>query len=320
MNPEDGGRLTRGTRLTVESGFEIIKCDFHDSLELVATNQRLLPSETGGGEDERTRMLEYMRAVSQRYDGIGSSRVALDYSSMVSALFYPVNLTNPDPKMAELPRLISNTDAEMHAIKMRVTEVVRDRVDGSRPSIDWQGVVDMVVARYADNLKNMAERVDTIESMRRTVNHLLDTVIDYAEDDPEFSKAKARCTHQYLYTISPATQEDALIFAAVERVTSSICSTLFHVRRLVVESEQVDESSLSAASDSLRSLIDKLRWTRWTRCPQCDYDEVCYTAMYPWGDRASHRQPGCRNATSLGGYDNYWFQCRWRSEDHKWAN
>ena len=41
-------------------------------------------------------LLDYIREVESQYHGIDGGRVRLAHSSMVSAYFYPTNLSNPE--------------------------------------------------------------------------------------------------------------------------------------------------------------------------------------------------------------------------------
>ncbi len=145
--------------IRMEAGFEIIKCDFSVGLELVTARRRPGSGDSGNVNGGGVLLLEYMRAVSQRYSGIGRDRARIDWGSMVSAWWYPVDLTNPNEsgEAAGLPRLVNVSDEELDAMKARIREKIAARLAGGqrRPGtqIDWQGVVDMIVARYADRIK-----------------------------------------------------------------------------------------------------------------------------------------------------------------------
>lgn len=298
--------------IRMEIGFEIIKCDFSDSMELLAANQRPDDGDLGLDGYRDTQLIENIRAVSQRYHGIGASRVALDFSSMISPMFYPVNLTNPDPNKPEphLRRLASVTDEELRVIKTRIREVVRDRVDGKQASVDWQGVTDMIVARYADRLWNMAETVDSLKVLQGVVNGLLNTHIDYSVEDEGYEKAITNCAKHYVQFSPVTTEQDRLISVAIRSVTQTICATLFDVRKMIVnDANHASEESFTAAKDLLKSLNNKLRWSRWKECTSCSFDEVCFLPMWPLGDKDSYNRPNCRNITTAqkGWIDNqYW--------------
>ncbi|KAK4112564.1 hypothetical protein N656DRAFT_845315 [Canariomyces notabilis] len=326
--------------LRMEAGFEIIKCaPFLDGMELLEANRR--PERRpglsfggggggggggaregpGGGTEGYTRVhtLELVRALAQRYHGIGGGRVVVDYSSMVSGLFYDVNLTNPDASRAALPRLVGLSDGELRGIKERVEEVVRARREGGKRVVDWQGVTDLIVARYADRLMYMAWHIDALEDMQGEVNALLNTYIDYGAEDKGFKAATARCSKHYTRTVRPETLEDGVILTALETVTFRICRVLFDVRELVVGDTKAGEEAFTYAKLMLRGLMDQLRWTRWKECLGCGYHEVCFVPMWPFGDKDSYERPNCRNATSIqnGWRDNgYWEWPRRRRPGH----
>ncbi|KKY31587.1 hypothetical protein UCDDA912_g08451 [Diaporthe ampelina] len=300
--------------IRMEAGFEIIHCDFRDGLEQVQALQRPDPrdGDHGPGRGGFSGNFEFMRALSERYQGIGSSRTAVDFSSMVSAFFYPVNLTNPDPKRPDLPRLASVTDAQLAAIKADLNRVISEKRDGYNRTVDWQDVTDLIVSRYADRLKYMAEKVSSASQLLEEINHLLTVYIDYSSKDPDQTPyAINRCTNFYLDGISPQTNADQLIHAAVKSVTSEICSRLFGAREILIDrsrkSDELEAVALSDAMHTIRSLMEYLGWARFKRCSQCDVDEVCLIPMWPFGTKEDYESPRCANSSSIGGGgENYW--------------
>lgn len=294
--------------IRMEAGFEIIKCNFSDGLEQIQVLQR--PDSGNNGPPRRGALgnLELLRGLSERYHDIGSTRTIVDYSSMVSVFFFPVNLTNPDPKRPDLPRLSSTSDAELAAIKTYLTAVIEERRGAPLSGLDWQDITDIIVSRYADRLKFMAEKVDSVETMRDEIRFLLDVFIDYSgkEKDPGIPAAVERCTNFYLRSVTPATKADRLIYTALESVTSQICSTLFRLRELLVTNPNPDESSVAASVDALRSLMDSLKWTRFKRCPPCAIDEVCLIPMWPFGTVEEYNTPRCTNGSDTRSGENYW--------------
>ena len=137
--------------IRMEAGFELILCNFTSGVEALSINRT--PELDGRSEENRQmKRFEYMRALEKRYGGIAAGRVKVDYSSMVSAFFYPINLTNPspDPVQASLPRISRHNKPVLRQIKSDLKGVLaRERGNG----IDWQGVVDLIVTRYSDRLK-----------------------------------------------------------------------------------------------------------------------------------------------------------------------
>ncbi|KAI1410542.1 hypothetical protein F5Y13DRAFT_181242 [Hypoxylon sp. FL1857] len=293
--------------IRMEPGFEVIYCDFTDGLRLISTNRRPGMDEPGSVEDMWMMSFEWVRAAAQRYNGIGSSRVLLDYSSMVSAFFFPINLTNPDPKRPELPRLVGATSGEMDVVREHVARSVARSVSSGQVPVNWQGVTDMVVTRYANRLPLIAQ-TDSIEVIRSEVNGLLNIYIDYPETDEELVAARQRCTEFYLQPVQARTPEDKFIYAALENTTATICEALFKARQLVVEDRDIDESgAVDTVKQIISDLMEMLRWSGWKECGRCQPDEVCFVAMWPLGNVEDHYNPTCRNFTDIGGRHNYWW-------------
>ncbi|KAK9787667.1 hypothetical protein AB5N19_03367 [Seiridium cardinale] len=285
----------------MEAGFEIIKCDFSEGLKEIQALQRPDQNRGPGGFGN----IEFIRGLSERYQGIGSTRTIIDYSSMVSAFFFPVNLTNPNLKRQDLPRLFSVERDQMAAIKAHLGDVVADRRDAPARIIDWQDVTDLIVGRYSDRLKYMAESVDSIPSMANEVNFLLTLFIDGSGAETT-EEAIDRCANFYLRSVTPVTDSDHLIKVALQTVTHEICSTLFRVHDLVVTDPAPDEPSLAAASSALRALMQSLNWTRFKRCPACAINEVCVIPMWPMGTVEEYNNPRCSNGSEVEDGERYW--------------
>ncbi|KAH9899006.1 hypothetical protein F4778DRAFT_181677 [Xylariomycetidae sp. FL2044] len=299
------GRWNIDGFIRMEPGFEAIYCDFSNGLRLVSTNQE--PSSDGPGrvDNMRMAMFQWARAASQRYLGIGASRVRLSYSSMISAFFYPLNLTNPNPKRPELPRLSQATEAELDAMREHLKELLSNPHWEEVASVDWQGVTDMVVSRFADPLLLMSQ-TDSLNATRDELNNLLNIYIDYSQDDPSLSHAQQRCSQFYLQPVTAKTPEDHLIHAAIQSTTTKICSALFAVRRIVIESRDANDESLAVAQDVIRGLMGELSWSKWKECGRCGTDEMCFVAMWPFGAVEDHYAPSCLNYTAVAGRRGYW--------------
>ncbi|KAA8566804.1 hypothetical protein EYC84_009903 [Monilinia fructicola] len=110
--------------LRMEAGFEIILCSFKDGVEFLSASRR--DENSGFGKDD-VDSFEYVRALGYRYQGIMGGRVEVDYSSMVSAFFYPINLTNPDASRSELPRLTTASESnDLRKVRSDLLELFRD--------------------------------------------------------------------------------------------------------------------------------------------------------------------------------------------------
>ena len=137
--------------IRMEAGFELILCNFTDGLDFLSA--RKTPQyDRPEGYDEMSRF-EYMRGVAARYQGITAGRLTIDHSAMVSAFFYPLNLTNPDQSRPDLPRLVSSEVEAIGHLKSDLRQVLSLDRPQQHSGIDWQGVVDMIVTRYSDRLQ-----------------------------------------------------------------------------------------------------------------------------------------------------------------------
>ncbi|KAI0597573.1 hypothetical protein F4775DRAFT_249025 [Biscogniauxia sp. FL1348] len=302
--------------IRMEPGFEIIYCHFRDGLKLISARTQASQDDAGSLNDGNAARFQWASAAAQRYHSIGGSRVLLDYSSMVSAFFYPINLTNPDHERPELPRLTQATDAELATMRDRVAHNSLRLGPHARRPVDWQGVADMVVARYGDRLPYMAA-TESLHLFKQEVNNLLNVYIDYAEEDAGFAAARARCGEYYLLPVSPRTPEDQLIHAGIGSTLDTICGALFDVRKLVVEDPEADESSLVAGREVVKNLMAVLQWSKWKECGACKADEVCFIAMWPFGSAEDHFHPSCLNVSAMAGrQQNYWRMPGWGPPGH----
>lgn len=300
----------------METGFELIYCNFTSGLDLLSVNRKPVP---GSAESlHQWTLFEYVREASKRYMGNFGGRLKLDYSRMVSAFFYPANLTNAQGG-AKYPRISSAGPEQIARIREDLGEVMmRGEVtttDTSSESIDWQGVVDMVVARYSDRLLYMASGELTHQGFLGVVNNLLNMYGDYNQTT-EAEVMLGKCAEHYLLPISPRARSDELIYAAVSTVLQEICGTLFAVREklLVVEREnptghEGDHERYWGAGgegkeekgplEMVRELNAWLDWTDWKLCPTCPLDEVCFVAMFPYGTKEDHESPMCKNSSEV---------------------
>ena len=276
--------------IRMECGFELIKCDFEDGLDFISHKQR--PDYMTLEARTVMFLLDFIRDIASRYHGIDGGRVQLDYSSMVSAFFYPANLSNPDkdPGQAALPRLVEADKNVLQRIKSDLGDAVRK----SKPngSVDWQGVADMIVKRLAPRLEWMAAGMEQ-EMFLSQVNMLLNTFVDY-EIDGEQDPVSA-CSEHYLQPVQLSTEQDRLIAAAFKTVTRRICSTLFYVRGILLEKHQKNSTGIiedvGSEVELIRDLKEWLDWSDWKACGQCKVNEVCFIAVFPFGSEEDHNNP-----------------------------
>ncbi|KAK2627798.1 hypothetical protein QTJ16_002444 [Diplocarpon rosae] len=285
--------------LRMEAGFELILCNFSSGVDFLSAAQR--PDYDKPEAYADLSHFEYVRGVAARYHGITAGRVAVNYSSMVSAFFYPLNLTNPDPSRAELPRLPASEREGLARIKSDVLGLFSQ--PRSVESVDWQGVVDMVVTRYADRLQLLASNL-TERALLSEINFLLNVFVDYAE--PSLSIATERCATSYLTLLTLRTESDFLIYEAIVTVTRKICSTLFELREILLNEDKELTKLKESPNAAIQELIEYLSWSTWLECGKCGYDEVCYVAIWPWGGVEDHFSPGCRKSDEMSDRRGYW--------------
>ncbi|EFQ33071.1 hypothetical protein CGRA01v4_13287 [Colletotrichum graminicola] len=249
--------------IRMEIGFESIYCDFFDGLDLVSMLRRPWMDQVEG--EYGMNLFEWARAVSQRYDGIGAGRVRLDFGGMVSGLWYPLNVTNPNGR-GDMPRLGLPADGERGVILGRVEEIVKG-AKWAEGKVDWQGIVDMMVSRYADRIEALADEGEDggDEAFLGQVLVVTNSFVDYprdasdsaaaaaarGEEDDYVKDARERCAASHL---APATvrrdewtPEDSMLHAAISTVAERICGDLFDVRGLVLEAAPALASAFSQA-------------------------------------------------------------------------
>ncbi|KAH6657010.1 hypothetical protein BKA67DRAFT_553967 [Truncatella angustata] len=292
--------------IRMEPGFEVVYCNFGDG----GVHQVSATRHYKGFRPMEHHIYQYfqwVKAASQRYYGIGGGRVRVDYASMVSAYFYPLNLTNPNITMAEHPRLSAASLEELAVIRKHVERMTPKQRQKSFSGVDWQGVTDLVVTRYADRLALMAT-YDSVTAINVSLHHLIDTHIAYLDDDIDFDSARRACASHYLAGAIPETAEEEFIYAGILGTTELICKTLFDAHSLVEKAAYTDHDATREALSLVKDLMDKLRWSEWKQCGPCKMDEVCFIAMWPFGNTEDHYNPSCHNASTLVGRDSYW---RW---------
>lgn len=165
---------------------------------------------------------------------------------------------------------------------------------------DWQAITDLILTRYSDRLHRL-----TLSSAYPTplahdieVSLLLRPFIDYSNRN--LTHEHILCTHHFLPPLSsyPA----SLASNAITLISSQICSTLF--------SSLENSTSLDQKTLLIKHLTASLQWTSWKQCrPGCDYDQVCFTAIWPFGSLEDHLRPSCQNGAEIGnseGKDRYW--------------
>ncbi|OJJ48712.1 hypothetical protein ASPZODRAFT_62150 [Penicilliopsis zonata CBS 506.65] len=284
--------------LRMEAGFEIILCDFGRDLETVSISQvKRRERGSGGGPGGSGNFNSWMKAIADRYDSIGGHRVSLDFDHFVTAYSYPLDLF-PD-KSFPLPRLEHIPAAELDRVRADLDAMILTR-SPSADNFDWQAVTDMIVKRYALELRFLASgNLTTLESLQGEVERVLSPFIDQSDSyENEFRRDTVtadRCARQFISSRAP---QESYAAQAVYRVAHAVCATLVAVSR---------EESYPAALGTLHRLIDWLAWSTWKQCNGCADNEICVVPIWPEGSLEDYQHPQCREALHpfVGG-ERYW--------------
>ncbi|OAQ78555.1 hypothetical protein VFPBJ_06676 [Purpureocillium lilacinum] len=302
----------------VEIGFEVVYCDFDIGLDPMSVTRSVMPQDKVFKEDML--MYQMARAASREYEGLGG-RLRLDFSSMVSGFFFPINVSSTDPTRPDLIRLGAASMDEILDLKRHLREMcLRPR----RFTVDWQAaVVDGLVDRFADRLISMVSRKLPAEHFIGELERA--TLVYY--DAPALpgdlaaknrtAEAIDRCTEHHLLPALAREDkwhfEDKLIYTAVGIVARDICQTLFQALSALQRARATPEGAglreaIAHGQKALRHLTDRLAWTEWKKPRPCSVDQVAFVAMYPFGDDEDHWHPGCRSIEDLLGFGRhgYW--------------
>lgn len=306
--------------IRMEAGFEIIYCDWtpKGGLDLLSVQGSPFRNETGidipNTSTALTVAFEWFRAAAQRFHGHPAGRLEVDWSSMVSAFGYPVNLTNADRERQDLPRLVNTTREERRNIRARLREVVVERGGRStaeKGMVNWQGIVDKIVTRFSKRLWSMANADMKTGDLIAMIGSLIDPFTDYLDHSPMAEQlAIGRCAQHYVepQLLHPETwtPEDHAIAAAIAVVSSTICTSLFSARNIFRSNGTESKSSTYKAQQTLQKLIDDLKWSTWRECEGCASNEICSIPMFPMGSKEDYYRPSCKNIIGMLSNRGYW--------------
>ncbi|KAJ2983281.1 hypothetical protein NQ176_g801 [Zarea fungicola] len=307
--------------IRAEIGFEMINCNFTGTVTQMKVKSRIRGEDKIG--DMSMHVYQLIRAATQRYDGLGA-RLRIDFSSMVSGLFYPINTTNPDPLHPEFKRLSATPVENLRVIKNHVAEIAK--ADFQPFLIDWRYIVDTIVERFSDRLAAMADdNVDDMEfvnEIEAVATSYIDAMAlessagDSRDRDALITKSIKDCMDHYLYPALPFSgrwnQADHMLYHSVITVTNGICKTFiqgwrdlrdasaFHGNTIRYSRGNKERAALVKAKLQVRQLTSHLGWTTWRKTHPCPVDEAMFVAMWPYGDSEDHFNPGCRRRSQLG--------------------
>ncbi|KAL7917941.1 hypothetical protein ACQKWADRAFT_265908 [Trichoderma austrokoningii] len=307
--------------MRMEIGYEVIWCDFKSDL-IHESSVRALIQEDRLKEDRFLNTYIWTRAVAERYDGLGGDRVKMDFSSMVSGFFFPINISHTDPERPDLIRLKAATLEHRLDIRAYLLKVFSEP---RRFNVNWQGIVDMIVTRFSKRLAAMASTVLSADMFIEELEHATLTYLEapglpddatlMAGDGGKNLTAEAidRCATIYLKPSLLSRQnwtlQDDLIHTSLLAVMQHICNDLYLMRSVLLQAAPdpsydaylIDKSmdndemneAVSQSRAIVRNLVDELAWTTWKKPQLCAEDEVLLTVMWPFGDSKDYYNPGC---------------------------
>ncbi|KIX06756.1 uncharacterized protein Z518_04732 [Rhinocladiella mackenziei CBS 650.93] len=292
--------------IRMEAGFEIIMCSFAKNLDFLQAVRAgsIAPDGEEPPPDDRffgdRNIWDWVQAIAARYDGIGGGRVKLNYDRFVTSYHYDLDLFTGDDG---LPRLENIPVSSLDKIRDDIHSMVNDWDPSinlyEEKAIDWQKVADMVVERYAKELKYLVS--GALTEPEEFFHELVRILRVFVDSDARNTTAEVdRCVAQMIpieYDVSCS-----VAGRAVHSVARTICSALFAAFDAHVP--------LLDTMDNLRSLIEYLDWTVWKRCPECPLGTVCFIPVWPFGTTEDHEHPQCRNASELEGRRGYWGSLR----------
>lgn len=266
--------------LRMEAGFEVILCSFEDNLDIVSINQqqqRGASKRRGSSRDQWS----YYTAVAARFDGIGAHRARLHTDHFLSVFAYP-NAFKFDH--AGFPRVINDT-----LVTRTLRRDLRKMV--TQPSVpadstDWQGISDLIVARYAERIAYLAsDKTKTLLDFQEEADRAMKPFIDYANRDDH--QEVARCASQFLDPV--ANSSTSLAAISVRETHTHICRTLLRASKATSHAEGMS---------FVGQLKEWLGWATWKRCRGCELGEVCMIPIWPWGSKADFEHPSCSDLSS----------------------
>ncbi|KAL4950290.1 hypothetical protein BDW69DRAFT_187495 [Aspergillus filifer] len=264
----------------------------------------------GNGNDNtkpRGKPKSLLYAITSRFNGIGGDRVVLNYNNFMTAYTYDLDLfpsTNSSgtEKEKRSPRLQHTPSSDLKPIRKDLTTLILEHdVNDNKPN--WQSIADLIVAKYAPILRDLApRRQDDKLTSRREHQHKYkqSSMLKISEilspfASPSKDETLSLCASQF---VSIPNTNSTLAHRALYSISKTICSTLLNL-----ENEE-DEEMIHA---SIAELMKYLDWTTWKECRGCKGDEFCAVPIWPNGSEEDFERPRCeRFEDGWGGRSGYW--------------
>lgn len=310
--------------LRMEAGFEIILCEFEGNVErknVVAYNGERDEDRPGKGGKGRGGVMggwRYVKAVSERFHGIGGDRVTLDYENFVSVFAYDQEgdmglWKNDVVSDTPHPRLINASPEQLHQVRDAVTAMILKSDGVVEEGRNWQALEDMVIERYSQALHHLHTDASVRRSKENFAAYLNTLLRPFISPSARNSTLEIeRCVAQIVPPFPlPPLSSASLAHTTLHQVTTRICSAL--VNALDASTLTLSRSLAATSSppyhalDLIDKLVGYLQWTTWKECGSCADEEVCFIPIWPMGSLENHKNPQCVKEAGVGtGYWGRW--------------
>lgn len=286
--------------LRMETGFEVIVCNATDTVKMVESHRIVMPPDSDSSNPDPhahhpwgSNFAAWIEAAASRYDGIDGNRAIVSTHEMASAFSFASSRIMG----SMLPRAADLTPAQRRRTYEAVTTMVlQDHGSGSSHNV--QTLADLVLERYARPLALLAsDKMDGIEACRRRLQQLF---LPFAEPAAQGSVAREiqRCRD---HNLPPATSAEPKTVNAIREVQGVICSET----QALLEADDKWE-----IQQRIRRLMNWLDWPIWKRCGACELGEICFVAMWPFGDLGDVAEPRCKTPAQAQLASSYWLPDR----------
>ena len=297
--------------IRMEHGFELVLCDFAN-VDLVsvlaadhgyAVHDRLHNHEAAAAE-----MFNFFASITSRYFGVGGERVMLYYDSFVTAYSFPE--LDLFPSNAIFPRLTSIPYTSARQVFSHISDMaLNHQPNPSGPN--WQSITTLLTTRYSRHLQLFSKSPTFRNSteLHRAIHMILGPYISTADRNTtlEVDRCATAFLPYHLHSLPQSSQ--SLAHRSFLTVSTHLCSTLFSI----LNNETLTLHDQRAV---VKGLMDYLSWPEFKYCsPACELNEVCFTAIWPWGNISDIERPSCKNGMGILESRGDW-DMRWRPHDN----
>ena len=320
-------------------GFEVILCEFEGAVALTDSTRA---GRGGFAPPYVSKAASWMmifdlyKCVKNQFWGLGREKMKVDFERMVSV--YAVEGVDVWVNGTEnQPRLTNMGNKQKVEVRKRLSEMIlgRDTSDDARETmlgkgetiatVDWQVIVDAIVSYYSERLFDYAYGDDPFLStpslMWENLNLLIRNFVNHDRRNAE--QEIRRCTDLFI----PSTYRPTISATAVSQVLKQICTTILEAEAILShplhhdsrptaqnpitfsQHQNDDQIVLGRFRRLFRTLLEELSWPIHKVCRGCKSNEVCFTAVFPFGTAEDLQTPSCKNieGTVRRFAVGYWF-------------